>query len=146
LRFSRLLRFALVGVANTGVYFAWYLVLGTALPYMYAHLCATFLAMVSSYFLNCYVTFRRPPSFRTFLLFPLSNVANVLITTAGLPIAVHLCGLPESVAPLPVALAAIPLTYLVARAVMAGRSGPASPVPAVNGPAQGAAARRYVSA
>ncbi len=119
---GRLVRFGLVGVLNTGVYYVGYLLVNAAAPYVVAHLVATAVAMVISYFLNCYITFRQPPRLRTFLLFPLSNVANVAITTAGLPIAVHWIGVDENIAPLPVALLAIPVTYVVARAVMLGRS------------------------
>ena len=119
---GRLVRFGLVGVLNTGVYYVGYLVLNATAPYLVAHLVATAVAMVISYFLNCYITFRQPPRLHTFLLFPLSNVANVAITMAGLPIAVHWIGVDENVAPLPVALLAIPITYVVARVVMMGRS------------------------
>jgi putative flippase GtrA len=120
-RFGRLLRFGAVGVLNTGSYYACYLVLRLAIPYVVAHLCATAVSMVGSYFLNCYFTFRTRPRWRTFLLFPLSNVANVVVTTLGLPVAVQWFGLDERIAPLPVALTAIPVTYVVAHVVMTGR-------------------------
>jgi putative flippase GtrA len=115
---GRLLRFAAVGVLNTGIYYGCYLALHAAVPYVLAHVLATAIAMVCSYFLNCYVTFNRAPSWRTFLLFPLSNLANVVVTTAGLPVAVDVLGLDERIAPLPVAVLAIPITYLVTATVM----------------------------
>jgi putative flippase GtrA len=118
---GRLVRFGAVGVVNTGIYYGFYLLLRLVLPYLVAHLCATGIAMVFSYFLNCYVTFRTPPRWRTFLLFPLSNAANILVTTAGLPVAVQWFHLDERIAPLPVALTAIPITYVIAHAVMVGR-------------------------
>jgi putative flippase GtrA len=117
----RLMRFGAVGVLNTGIYYGCYLLLRLAIPYIVAHICATGIAMVCSYFLNCYITFRTPPRWRTFLLFPLSNAANICITTAGLPVAVQWLHLDERIAPLPVALTAIPITYVVAHAVMVGR-------------------------
>lgn len=115
---GRLARFGLVGAFNTGIYFALYLPLHTVAPYLVAHLGATAVAMVFSYFLNCFITFRVRPRWSTFLLFPLSNLTNVLVTTAGLPIAVQWCGIDERVAPLPVSLLAIPVTYVVASLVM----------------------------
>ena len=120
---GRLLRFGAVGVINTGIYYGCYLLLRTAIPYVVAHLCASAVAMVCSYFLNCLITFRTPPRWRTFLLFPLSNAANVLVTTAGLPVAVQWFNLDERIAPLPVALTAIPITYVVAHTVMVGGLG-----------------------
>ena len=117
----RLIRFGLVGVVNTGTYYAIYLLLRTQIPYLVAHVCAFVLAMIGSYFLNCYVTFHIKPTWRTFLMFPLSNVANFVITTVGLNLAVAWFGLDERIAPLPVALVAIPITYVVAHHVMIGR-------------------------
>lgn len=126
---GRLVRFAGVGVINTGTYYALYLALRTQIPYMAAHVCAFVTAMFISYFLNCYVTFRRPPKWRTFLLFPLSNVANFVITTVGLRVAVAGLGLDQRIAPLVVALVAIPITYLVAHHIMLGRLGGMPPQP-----------------
>jgi putative flippase GtrA len=117
----RLIRFGAVGVINTGTYYALYLLLRTQIPYLAAHVCAFVAAMIGSYFLNCYVTFGTKPAWRTFLLFPLSNLANFVITTVGLRLAVQLFGLDERIAPLPVALIAIPITYVVAHHVMVGR-------------------------
>lgn len=117
----RVIRFGLVGVVNTGTYYALYLILRTQIPYLVAHVCAFVLAMIGSYFLNCYVTFHIRPTWRTFLLFPLSNVANFVVTTVGLKLAVGWFGLDERIAPLPVAAVAIPITYLVAHHVMIGR-------------------------
>lgn len=117
----RLMRFGAVGVINTAIYFSCYLLLRMALPYVVAHICAIAIAMICSYFLNCFITFRAPPQWRTFLLFPLSNVANFVSITIGLPVAVEWFKIDERLAPLPVALAALPITYLVAHTVMVGR-------------------------
>jgi putative flippase GtrA len=117
-KLGRLLRFAAVGVANTGVYYLGYLLLHLVMPYLVAHVVATAVAMVFSYFVNCRFTFRVRPSWRTFALFPLSNAANVGMTTALLPVAVEWVGLDERIAPLVVGVLAIPVTYLVAHFVM----------------------------
>lgn len=120
-RLSRILRFAGVGVINTAVYYGCYLALHTWLPYLVAHVCAFVIAMIGSYFLNCYVTFHRRPSWKTFALFPLSNVANFVITTVGLQVAVGEFGVSSKIAPLIVAVIAIPVTYVVASAIMLER-------------------------
>jgi putative flippase GtrA len=118
---GRLVRFGIVGVINTGVYYGLYLLFHTQVPYLVAHVCAFVLAMIGSYFLNCYVTFKTPPRWRTFLLFPLSNLANFVITTVGLKVAVSWLHVDSRIAPLPVALVAIPITYLVAHNIMLGK-------------------------
>ncbi|MGI8994015.1 MAG: GtrA family protein [Nocardioidaceae bacterium] len=112
---GRIVRFGVVGVINTGVYYALYLLLQTTLPYLVAHVCAFVLAIVGSYFLNCYFTFRIQPSWRTFFLFPLSNAANFAITTVGLYVLVQHAGMDERVAAIPAAAVAIPITFLVAQ-------------------------------
>ncbi|MCW2821797.1 MAG: GtrA-like protein [Marmoricola sp.] len=108
--------FVVVGVVNTVIYYAGYLMLhGLEMGYMVAHVAATLIAMVCSYFLNCTLTFQIRPSWKTFLLFPLSNVANFVITTVGIRLAVEQLGVHERLAPLTVALVAIPITFMVTR-------------------------------
>lgn len=135
----RLIKFALVGVVNTGVYYGIYLLLHMVWPYLAAHVVAFTIAMIGSYFLNCFVTFRTKPRWRTFLLFPLSNLVNFVFTTVGLRIAVGSLGMDARWAPLPVALLAVPVTYIVAHYIMLGRRqalfrrrtpAPAAPPPA----------------
>ena len=121
MNFGRFVRFGVVGVLNTGIYYACYLVLRLVVPYIAAHVCAFAIAMVCSYFLNCYITFRTPPTWRAFLLFPLSTAANFAITTVGLPVMVQGFGMDERIAPLPVAVIAIPITYVVTHFVIMGR-------------------------
>ncbi len=110
-----MIRFSLVGVVNTATYFCCYLLLHTVLPYLVAHVCAFLLSMLGSYFLNCRFTFRAQPSWRSFLLFPLANLSNFLITTGGLYVLVDRLGLDSRWAALPAAAIAIPITFFVAQ-------------------------------
>ncbi|RKT55107.1 GtrA family protein [Saccharothrix australiensis] len=127
-KLGRVARFALVGVVNTGVYYALYLLLRLLLPYLAAHVTAFVLAMVGSYFLNCHFTFRTTPSLRTFLLFPLSNVTNFVVTTTGLYALVTWLRVDQGVAPLLAAVVAIPFTFIVAQLVLLGRRKPTAPL------------------
>lgn len=122
---ARLIRFGLVGAVNTGVYYGLYLLGRLVLPYLVAHVLAFALAMVGSFFLNCWFTFRVRPTWRRFLLFPLSNATNFVVQTAGLWALVNWVGMRQEVAPLVAAVVAIPITFLVARYVLAER--PATP-------------------
>lgn len=115
---SRVIRFGLVGVVNTAVYYSCYLVLSRELSYLLAHVLSTLLAMLGSYFLNCFFTFRISPSWRTFVLFPLSNLTNFVITTTGMGIAVGTLHVDKRLAPLPVALLAIPVTYFATHTLL----------------------------
>jgi putative flippase GtrA len=119
---ARIVRFGLVGVVNTGVYYGLYLLFCIALPIMAAHVLAFGLAMVGSYFLSCYFTFRTKPTWRKFLLFPLSNATNFVVSTAGLYLLVHWADMDSRIAPLVAAAAAIPFTFIVAQFVLVNRT------------------------
>lgn len=114
-------RFGLVGVANTATYYASYLLLVLALPYLAAHVLAFLVSMTGSFLLNCRFTYRIRPTWRKFLLYPLTVAANFVITTVGVAVLVELLSVDERPAPLIAAVAAIPLTFLATRAVLVGR-------------------------
>ncbi|WP_329163279.1 GtrA family protein [Streptomyces sp. NBC_01717] len=115
---AQMTRFALVGVVNTGTYYGCYLALLTVLPYLAAHVIAFALSMTGSFLLNSYFTYRTRPTWRKFLLFPLTNAANFVITTGGVWLLVDHAGFSSRYAPLVAAVAAIPITFVVSRAIM----------------------------
>jgi putative flippase GtrA len=119
---GRVFRFGIVGVLNTGTYYALYLGFHLFLPYLVAHCLAFVIAMVGSYFLNCYFTFHVRPTWRKFLLFPLSNAANFAITSIGLYVLVGLLHFNQTYAPLAAAAVAIPITFFLAQFLLVGRS------------------------
>ncbi|GHE02153.1 GtrA family protein [Streptomyces alanosinicus] len=113
--------FVLVGGVNTAVYYGLYLLFLTRLPYLAAHVLAFALSMVGSFFLNARFTYRVRPTWRKFLLFPLTNVSNFLITTAGVYVIVDVLHAGSRFAPLLASAAAIPVTFVVSRWVMLPR-------------------------
>ncbi|MER5913096.1 GtrA family protein [Streptomyces sp. NPDC001982] len=114
----QLLTFAVVGVINTATYYGLYLLFLGWLPYLGAHILAFALSMTGSFFLNARFTYRTRPTWRKFLLFPLTNAANFLITTAGVYVIVDVLHGGSRFAPLLASAAAIPVTFLVSRMVM----------------------------
>ncbi|AGS68462.1 GtrA family protein [Streptomyces collinus] len=114
----QLLTFAVVGVVNTAVYYCLYLLFLAGLPYLAAHVLAFLLSMVGSFFLNARFTYRTRPTWRKFLLFPLTNVTNFLITTAGVYVIVDVLHAGSRFAPLLASAAAVPVTFVVSRRVM----------------------------
>ncbi len=118
----QLVRFALVGVVNTGTYYACYLLFLLRLPYVAAHVLAFAVSMTGSFFLNCRFTYDTRPTWRKFLLFPLTNAANFVITTSGVYLLVDVLRLHSTYAPLIAASAAIPITFVVSRTIMLGGS------------------------
>ncbi|MDC0773199.1 GtrA family protein [Streptomyces sp. HD] len=118
---GQILPFALIGVVNTATYYGLYLLFLLCLPYLIAHVLAFFLSMTGSFFLNARFTYRTRPTWRKFLLFPLSNATNFLITTAGVYVIVDVLHAGNRFAPLLASAAAIPATFLVSRAIMLPR-------------------------
>ncbi|WP_406691702.1 GtrA family protein [Saccharopolyspora sp. ID03-671] len=110
-------RFALVGGANTSVHWAVYLGLWLVLPYLLAHVLATAAATLCSYALHCRFTFRVPPTGRSLLLFPLSSLALLVVSTAAVALAVSVYGIDPRLAPL-VGFALVPVTFLASRAAL----------------------------
>ncbi|MCP3799681.1 GtrA family protein [Allokutzneria sp. A3M-2-11 16] len=125
-KYDRIVRFAVVGAINTGVYYGLYLLLGQVAHYQVAHITAFLIAMVGSYFLSCYFTFKVRPTLRKFLLFPLSNATSFIVQTAGLYLLVDVIGMHEDHAPLITMAVSIPITYLVAKFVLTDRPAAAS--------------------
>lgn len=116
----QVVRFGLVGVVNTGTYYGLYLLVGRWVPYIVAHVLAFALSMVGSFFLTSYFTYRTRPTWKKFLLFPLTNAANFVITTVGVYVLVGLVGVDSTYAPLIAAAAAIPVTFVLSRTIMLG--------------------------
>ncbi|MDT0342319.1 GtrA family protein [Streptomyces litchfieldiae] len=116
--FGQLAAFSVVGLVNTAGYYACYLLLLRALPYLAAHIVAFTVSMVGAFFLHARFTYRTRPTRRKFLLFPLSNLTNFLVTTCGVYLLVDVLGVTSGFAPLLAAVAAVPVTFLASRAIM----------------------------
>lgn len=124
---GRLARYGMVGAVNTAVYYGLYQLLLMAVPYPLAHTFAIAVAVVVSYFLNCRFTFRTRPRLRTFLLFPLSQVTNLAVSTVLLFVFVNWFELTHRIAPLIASVSAVPASFVVAQLVLAGRREPVRP-------------------
>ncbi|WP_411105278.1 GtrA family protein [Streptomyces sp. cmx-4-9] len=115
---GQIFRFALVGGVNTAAFFGIYLLLHPWMPYFAAYSLAFVLAMVGSFFMNTYFTYRTRPTWKKFLLFPLTNVTNYVVQSAGLYALVAWADLDTRIAPLVAAVAAIPFTFLLSRKIL----------------------------
>ncbi|AYN42257.1 GtrA family protein [Streptomyces dangxiongensis] len=123
----QIVAFAVVGAVNTATYYGLYLLFLIRLPYLAAHTLAFTLSMTGSFFLNARFTYRTRPTWRKFLLFPLTNVTNFVITTAGVYLIVDVLHAGHRYAPLLASAAAIPVTFVVSRRVMLPAAKPAAP-------------------
>ncbi|ADI04144.1 putative sugar translocase [Streptomyces bingchenggensis BCW-1] len=117
---GQVVRFGLVGVVNTATYYGMYLLFLRWLPYLVAHVAAFALSTVGSFLLNCWFTYRTRPTWRKFLLFPLTTAANFVITTGGVYVLVDLLHTGDRAAPLMAAAVAVPITFVLSRTIMLG--------------------------
>lgn len=108
-------RFVIVGVVNTGTYYALYL-LGLYIlewHYLVAHFFGFFLSMIGSFFLNTYFTYKVKPTWMKFFKFPLTQVANTVITTGILYILVDWIHINSSYAPILAMFFTVPITFII---------------------------------
>ena len=113
-------RFGLVGLVNTATYLAVYLVLHLWVPYFVAHLLAYAVGIVVSFFLNSWYTYRTVPTVRKFLLYPLTQLTSLVLTTVGVTVLVEVVHMDERVAPFVAVALALPVTFLVSRRILTG--------------------------
>ena len=114
-------RFAGVGVANTIVYYGSYLLLRLAFSFLVADVIAVVVAMLFAFFAHSFITYRTRPTLRKLLLFPFGNIAGYLVLTVGAWGLVR-TGLNDRWAPLLAAAVSVPVTFVVLRFVLTGRT------------------------
>lgn len=114
-RYSRLIKFVIVGVVNTINYYLVYLLLLKVLHlgYLSSHLTGFLVSFIISYFLNCYVVYKVKPTLKKLIQFPLTQVVNMGTQTLLLFIFVDLLHFNNVYAPFPALVFTIPITYFV---------------------------------
>lgn len=130
-----MIKFGMVGVVNTGVYYGVYLLLYRFMPYVAAHLIGWTVSVVGSYLLNSWFTYKVRPTWIKLLLFPLSSIPNVLFTTFGVVLLVEVLHVSKELSPLIAGLCAIPFGYALAKLLLVGKSGSVEPEAAAEAPA-----------
>ncbi|WP_330296375.1 GtrA family protein [Streptomyces sp. NBC_00503] len=115
---GQIFRFGLVGGVNTGTFYVFYLLMHPWMPYFAAYTAAFVLSMIGSFFMNTYFTYRTRPTWKKFLLFPLTNITNFVIQSAGLFALVTWAGMNTKIAPLVAAVVAIPFTFVLSRKIL----------------------------
>ncbi|WP_394274854.1 GtrA family protein [Luteococcus sp.] len=115
---ARLVRFGMVGVANTAVYYLCYRLALLLMVYLAAHLLAWVLSVLFSFLMNCWFTYRVRPTWRRLLAFPASTLVNLAFTTLGSVLLVERLGVDERYATLAMGILAIPFTFAVTTLVL----------------------------
>lgn len=115
-------RFVVVGVINTITYYSIYLMLHkwAELSYLSAHVLGFLISLNVSFFLNSYVTYKVKPTFKKYLLFPLTQLVNMSVSTILIYVFVEFFHLSSSIAPFAAVLFTVPITFLVSTRIMKG--------------------------
>jgi putative flippase GtrA len=141
------LRFVVVNVFNTVLYWGLYLVLLLVLPYFWANALALVVAVLVAYVANARYAFRVSASRWSLVLYLITNGTTVLLRMGVVWLLVDVLALPESLAP-PVAVAVTtPVAFVLTKWSMASSRRPAlraatapdQAVPAPAAPARNAA-------
>lgn len=107
------MRFVVVGIINTLVYYFFYRALLLVMPYLQAHVLAFLISAFNSYFLTTYFTFKTRPTFHTFIRFPLTFLPNLLLSSTGTKIIVSTGLMNEKYASLFMMIIIIPITFII---------------------------------
>ncbi len=119
-RLRPFLAFCLVGLVNTAVSYLTYLGLRLLMAYLVAYVLGWAVGVAVSFLLNCRFTYRVRPTWRGFVLFPLSSIPNIVLSSAGVALMVEVLGWDQRIAPLVATVLAVPISYAIARTVLVG--------------------------
>lgn len=115
---KRWLRYLLGGGVNTSFSYAAYLALNTIMTYQLAYFIAYALGIVFAYWFNARVVFRVPLSWKGLFSYPIVYVIQYLASAFLLGGLVEFMGIEETMAPLVVAIAMMPVTYMMSKLVL----------------------------
>lgn len=117
-RAKRWLLFLLGGGVNTAFTYAIYLALNMVLAYQLAYFLAYTLGVVFAYWFNAVVVFRVPLSWKGFFSYPIVYIVQYAASAFLLGGLVEIAGIMEALAPLVVAIAMVPVTYVISKSVL----------------------------
>ncbi|NWB51195.1 GtrA family protein [Pseudomonas gingeri] len=113
--FIDLIKFIIGGSINTAFTYGLYFGLQFAIPYQVAYALAFSIGILFSYWFNATIVFKTPVSWKGFFAFPLVYLVQYLISAVLLSLFIERFDIPQSVAPLVVIIATIPITFVLTR-------------------------------
>jgi putative flippase GtrA len=119
--FRQFLKFVLIGTANTVITYLIYRVLLLFLSYYIAYSISYVLGIGFSYFCNAIWVFKRPPSWQSFLSFPLVYLFQYVLSLMGTVLLVEVWHVPARYAPLFIIVVSVPVTFVLSRLVFLWR-------------------------
>lgn len=119
---AQAIRFVLAGGLNTAVTYLLYLAFLPWIRYELAYVLAYVIGVGFSYLLNARFVFRQPLSLKAAIAFPLVYVIQLGAGSGLLKMLVDVLGVPVKLAPLIVVALMLPVTFLLSRRIVAGKT------------------------
>ena len=118
-----IIKFVIVGGINTFNYYVVYLLLLKVLnvQYLVSHITGFIVALIISYYLNCYFVYKVQPTMRKFLQFPITQLVNVGMQTLLLFIFVRFFHINSVIAPFAGLIITIPVTFILSKYILRDR-------------------------
>lgn len=110
-------RFLIAGALNTGLTYLLYLGLLYLMPYVWAYSLTYIIGITLGYALNTWWVFKKTPSCRTAMAYPLSYGLNYVFGIAMLWFLIEVINLPKEIAPIIVVSLSVPIMYLLTKAI-----------------------------
>lgn len=110
---NQFIRFVIVGVINTLVYYILYRLFLLSHVFLLAHVTAFLISALGSYFLTTYFTFQTKASWSTFIRFPITFLPNLVASTIGTQLLVSTGIINEKYASLFMMIIIIPVTFII---------------------------------
>ncbi|WP_430125571.1 GtrA family protein [Paenibacillus solani] len=115
---KQFIRFAFIGLLNTGITYALYLVFLGFFSYQIAYAVSYISGIIISFFFNTSFVFRSRISILKFLKYPLVYVVQFILNWIVLKISVNYFGIHIKLAPLIVIIISIPVTFALTKFIL----------------------------
>ncbi|MBW6466845.1 MAG: GtrA family protein [Brevefilum sp.] len=121
---KEVLLWAIGGGINTVLTYGLYLLLDLVLSYRIAFTASYVIGIIFAYFFNALVVFKSGLSLKKFLQFPLVYLVQYLLSIGLLEVLVQGLNINPTIAPIFVLIIVTPVTYLLSRWILKGKSTP----------------------
>ena len=111
-------RFLVMGTVNTGLTQLLYMAALLVVPYEVAYTISYLGGIPLAYWLNARFVFHGEMTWRKFLQFPSVYVVQYLLGMALMYVVVEIVSVPEWIAPVPVLILTLPVTFLMTRFII----------------------------
>ena len=120
-RLVELILFCIVGSTAMTIHYGIYYVLLRFLPVNVSFSLGYFISFLYNFTMTSYFTFKVKPSVSRFFRFAASHGTNYLLQILLLNFFIHVAGLNEKMAPVPVYAISVPVNYMLVRLAMKRR-------------------------